>query len=138
MGTTKADFLAAACAKPIKVSVPELGGKGRHVYIKRLSIRQREEWEVWCHDADEKGIGAAIKRTGGFRAIFLAKVLCDDSGKLLFPNEKEAIEILGEFDGVAVARLHNEALDHNGLNPDSQEDFEGNSKAAPSVGTSLG
>ena len=131
MGLTKAQIEAAPSAKPKKLSAPELGGDG-HVFVRRMSIGAREDWECWQLEAQENGLSGAIKKFGGFRTFLLVRSLCDENGVLIFDDPVEGVRILRLKDDAVIDRLYDEAIDFCGLTPQAQKELEGNSPAAPS------
>lgn len=130
MTLTKDDFRRAKVATT-KVDAPEIGGDG-HAYLRRLTLKGREDWEQWSLEAQENGAASAIREFGGWRGYLLARTLCDEGGKLIFDDPDEALEILGECDSGAMDRLYDEAVAFNRLGPDVVRELEGNSSGGQS------
>jgi len=115
----------------IKVDALELGGDG-HVFIRRLSLKAREDWERWAQCAQEQGIGEAMLKFGGWRGYLLVRTLCDEDGVLLFDNPEDGLVLLNACDAMAMDRLYDEAIAYSGLNAEAVEELEGNSESGPS------
>ena len=122
-GLTKEQILGANDAEPVSVPVPEWGGT---VYVRPMSAGERDRWEGELLARTEKrkeGIAAAVEN---LRAVFLAKCLCDESGKLLFgPDDLAA---LAGKSYRAIDRAYDVAQSINGL---SEADVKELEKAAP-------
>lgn len=136
MGLTKED-LKAVPVQTVKVSTPELGAADAHVYLRKLSLKGREDWECWAQTAQvgddgEADLKAVMSEYGGWRGYLLARTLCDASGVLLFDDSAEAMEVLGACPGEVMDRLFDEAVEFNKLTPEALKELEGNSEAAPS------
>lgn len=109
MALTADQILAADDAGLKKVSVPEWGGD---VYIRVMSVGERDEYErMW--------IGK--KETGfeNFRTQYLARVLCDEKGTLLFTREQ--VGKLAAKSGKVMSRLFDVATAHNVMNEEAVE-----------------
>jgi hypothetical protein len=101
MALTADQILAADDMGLKQVAVPEWGGD---VYIRVMSVGERDEYErMW--------IGQRDKGIANFRTQYLARVLCDDAGKLLFTRDK--IDALAAKSGAVCGRLFDEAMKHN-------------------------
>jgi hypothetical protein len=86
-----------------KVKVKEWGGD---VYIRVMSVGERDSYErLW--------IGKRETGVPDFRTEYLARVLCDDAGQLLFTPEK--VEALRNKSGAVMGRLFDEAMRHNNM-----------------------
>lgn len=108
--TLTADQILAADDLGLKeVAVPEWGGS---VYIRVMSVGERDEYERMWIGKKETGVE-------NFRTQYLARVLCDEKGKLLFT--KQQTEALAGKSGAAMGRLFDEAMKHNRM---TEEDVE--------------
>jgi hypothetical protein len=91
------------------VPVPEWGGT---VYLRVMTVGERDEYERMWIGQKEKGIE-------NFRTQYLARVLCDDKGELLFGRDKTAA--LAKKSGAVMGRLFDEAMRHNRM---TEEDVQ--------------
>jgi len=66
-----------------KVSVPEWGGE---IYVKAMSLGDRNKCSLCLFDTDEKGEQIA-KKDVDYNTVMLAFTLCDKKGKLIFSEE---------------------------------------------------
>lgn len=101
MALTAEQILAADDLGLKKVSVPEWGGD---VYIRVMSVGERDTYErMW--------IGKRDSGIDNFRTQYLARVLCDDKGKLLFSRDQ--IDALAAKSGAVMGTLFDVAMKHN-------------------------
>jgi len=101
MALTADQILAADDMGLKEVAVPEWGGS---VFIRVMTVGERDEYErMW--------IGQRDKGIANFRTQYLARVLCDDTGKLLFTRDK--VDALAAKSGAVCGRLFDEAMNHN-------------------------
>jgi hypothetical protein len=104
-------ILAADDSGALQVAVPEWGGE---VFVRVMSVGERDSYErLW--------IGRKDSGIDNFRTEYLARVLCDDTGKLLFTRDQ--IEKLAEKSGAVMGRLFDVAMKHNRMNPEDVEDL---------------
>lgn len=97
-----------------QVHVREWGGD---VYVRVMSVGERDAYErMW--------IGKRETGVENFRTEYLARVLCDEKGKLLFSREQVAS--LADKSGAVMGRLFDEAIKHNSM---SEADVEQLGKA---------
>jgi len=130
MSITK-EALRSARVSTLKLDAPELGSDG-HVFVRKMSVKGREDWEIWCNEAQNKGIAATLAKYG-FRGYLLARTLCDENGVLLFDDPAEGLEVINSCPADVMDRLYDEALRFNGLSKEAQEELEGNSQGVPSA-----
>lgn len=97
---------AASVRKPLKVHVKEWN---LDVFIKVLTVGERDEWELAWIDIKNKGLASFPN----FRAFYLARTLCDEHGVRLW-NDDETGEIAG-LDGAIMGELFDVAQRHNKL-----------------------
>lgn len=108
MSLTAEQILAADDMGLKKVSVPEWGGD---VHIRVMTVGERDEYErMW--------IGQRDKGIENFRTQYLARVLCDEKGELLFRGKEPA---LAKKSGAVMGRLFDEAMRHNKM---TEEDVQ--------------
>jgi len=101
MALTADQILAADDMGLKEVAVPEWGGS---VFIRVMTVGERDEYErMW--------IGQRDKGIANFRTQYLARVLCDDTGKLLFTRDR--VDALAAKSGAVCGRLFDEAMKHN-------------------------
>jgi hypothetical protein len=109
MALTADQILAADDLGLKKVTVREWGGD---VHIRIMSVGERDAYErMW--------IGKKDSGVENFRTEYLARVLCDEKGELLFSREQVAG--LAKKSGSVMGRLFDEAIKHNNM---SEEDVE--------------
>lgn len=101
MALTAEQILAADDMGLKEVSVPEWGGS---VYIRVMTVGERDEYERMWIGQKEKGIA-------NFRTQYLARVLCNEKGELLFTRDK--VDALAAKSGAVMGRLFDEAMKHN-------------------------
>lgn len=109
MPLTADQILAADDMGLKKVHVKEWGGD---VYVRVMSVGERDEYERMWIGKRETGIE-------NFRTQYLARVLCDDKGQLLFTREQVAG--LANKSGAVMGRLFDEAMKHNRM---TEEDVQ--------------
>ena len=106
---TADQILKADDAKLLEVDVPEWGGS---VYIRVMSVGERDSYErMW--------IGKRETGVDNFRTEYLARVICNEDGKLLFSREQ--IAALSNKSGSVMARLFDAAMKHNYMQEDAVE-----------------
>lgn len=109
MALTAEQILAADDLGLKQVNVREWGGD---VFIRVMSVGERDAYErLW--------IGKRETGVDNFRTEYLARVLCDEKGQLLFTREQVAS--LANKSGAVMGRLFDEALRHNNM---TEEDVE--------------
>lgn len=102
--TLTADQILAADDLGLKrVDVPEWGGD---VYVRVMSVRERDDYERLWLGKKETGID-------NFRSQYLARVLCNEKGELLFSRGQ--IDKLAEKSGAVMGRLFDVAMRHNNM-----------------------
>lgn len=100
---TKDQIVAANDSGLLKVSVPEWGGD---VFIRVMTVGERDAYEREWIGKRESGIE-------NFRAKFLARCLCDESGKRLFTDEE--VGLLAEKNARTCSMLWTKAMNHNAI-----------------------
>jgi hypothetical protein len=111
MALTAEQILSADDMGLKKVHVKEWGGD---VHIRVMSVGERDEYERMWIGKRELGIA-------NFRTQYLARVLCDDSGALLFSREQVAE--LATKSGAVMGRLFDEAMKHNRMTEEDVQDL---------------
>lgn len=109
MALTADQILAANDLGLKEVKVPEWGGS---VYIRVMSVGERDEYERMWIGKKESGVE-------NFRTQYLARVLCDEKGTLLFTREQTAA--LASKSGAVMGRLFDVAMKHNAM---TEEDVQ--------------
>jgi hypothetical protein len=103
MALSAEQILAADDLGLLKISVKEWGGD---VYVRVMSVGERDAYErLW--------IGKRETGVDNFRTEYLSRVLCDETGKLLFTREQVAA--LANKSGAVMGRLFDAALRHNNM-----------------------
>lgn len=114
MSLTADEILAASDASLLKIRVKEWGGE---VFVRVMSVKERDAYErLW--------IGKRETGVDNFRAEYLARVLCDESGKLLFSRDQ--IDALSEKSGAVMGKLFDKALKHNNMTDADVEELAKN------------
>jgi hypothetical protein len=103
MGLSKEQILAADDMGLLEVAVPEWGGS---VHIRVMTVGERDSYENEWMVNKHKGVD-------NFRSKFLQRVLCDESGSLLFTADE--VSSLANKSARAITRLWNAAMSHNAL-----------------------
>jgi hypothetical protein len=104
-------ILAADDSAALRVEVPEWGGE---VHIRVMSVGERDSYErLW--------IGRKDSGIDNFRTEYLARVLCDDRGNLLFSREQ--IDKLAAKSGAVMGRLFDLAMKHNRMTEEDVVDM---------------
>lgn len=103
-------ILAADDSGSLKVDVPEWGGE---VFIRVMSVGERDSYERMWIGKKESGIP-------NFRAEYLARVLCDQDGNLLFAGK---VELLSAKSGAVMGRLFDLAMKHNRMTEEDVVDM---------------
>lgn len=114
MALTAEQILAADDLGLVKVNVPEWGGD---VFIRVMTVGELDAYQQeW----------AANKQTGvdNFRAKFLARCLCDESGTRLFSDDE--ILKLASKSAKVVSRLFDKAAQHNAITEKDVEELAKN------------
>jgi hypothetical protein len=111
MSLTADEILAADDLGLKKVHVKEWNGD---VYIRVMSVGERDEYERMWIGKKEMGIE-------NFRTQYLARVLCDDKGSLLF--NREQVAVLAKKSGAVMGRLFDEAMKHNRMTEEDVKDL---------------
>lgn len=109
MALSAEQILAADDMGLKRVEVPEWGGE---VFLRVMSVGERDAYERQWIGKKETGIE-------NFRTRYLAGVLCDEKGKLLFSRDQ--IASLAEKSGAVMGRLFDEAMKHNKM---TEEDVQ--------------
>jgi hypothetical protein len=109
MALTAEQIIAADDTGLLEVPVPEWGGS---VFIRVMSVGERDAYERMWIGKKESGVD-------NFRTEYLARVLCDEKGNLLFPKEK--IAALASKSGAVMGRLFDAAMKHNYMQEDAVE-----------------
>jgi hypothetical protein len=112
MATLTADqILSANDSRVHRVEVPEWGGE---VHIRVMSVGERDSYErLW--------IGKSQAGIENFRTEYLARVLCDDKGSLLFTRDQ--IDKLSTKNGDVMGRLFDLAMKHNKMTEGDVEEL---------------
>lgn len=109
MALTADQIIAANDLGLKEVKVREWGGS---VYIRVMSVGERDEYErMW--------IGKKDTGVENFRTQYLARVLCDEKGALLFTRDQVAS--LANKSGAVMGKLFDVAMKHNSM---TEEDVQ--------------
>ena len=122
----RAAILAVKDVEPVPIDVPEWK-LGEPVYVRPMSGGGRDRWEGELLERAENRKESIAASVENLRAVFLAKCLCDESGKLIFGPED--IEALSAKSYRAMDRAYDVAQSINGL---SEADVAELEKSTPS------
>lgn len=112
MATLSAEqILAADDSGSLKVEVPEWGGD---VYVRVMSVGERDSYERLWIGKKETGIE-------NFRTEYLARVLCNDKGELLFTRTQ--VDALAKKSGAVMGRIFDIAMKHNRMTEEDVVDM---------------
>lgn len=114
MALTKEQILAADDMGLLEVPVPEWGGS---VYVRVMSVGERDSYENDWIVNKNKGVE-------NFRSKFLQRVLCDETGKLLF--ETGELDKLAGKSAKVMSRLWQKAMEHNAITDADVEELAKN------------
>ena len=103
MALTKDQILAANDMGLLEVQVPEWSG---NVFVRVMTVGERDSYENDWMVNKNKGVE-------NFRSKFLQRVLCDESGKLLFTADE--ISLLAGKSARVISRIWEAAMKHNAL-----------------------
>ena len=102
----KEQIKAASVRKPLRVHVKEWGFD---VYVRVMSVGERDDWELSWIDIRSKG----MEKFHNFRAFYLVRTLCDENGVRIW-KDNEMAEV-AELDGAVMGELFDVAQKHNKL-----------------------
>ena len=114
MALTKDQIPAADDMGLFEVQVPEWGGS---VFVRVMTVGERDSYENDWMVNKNKGVE-------NFRSKFLQRVLCDESGKLLFTSSE--IDLLAGKSARVITRIWEAAMKHNALTDDDVEELAKN------------
>lgn len=97
---------AASFRKPLKVHVKEWN---IDLYVRVLSVGERDEWELAWIDIRSKG----VSKFQNFRAFYLVRTLCDENGVRIWQDNE--IDEVASLDGAVMGELFDVAQKHNKL-----------------------
>lgn len=132
---TAEDILSAKDLTREKCEVEEWGG---HVFIRTMTGAERDQWEASMVTMTPRRVNGRIvedaKTTlANARAKLLARVLCDEGGKLLFSAHQ--VDVLGQKSAAALDRCFDVAKRLNHLTSDDVEELVKNSEGGQSAGS---
>jgi hypothetical protein len=114
MALTAEQILSADDLGLLRVHVKEWGGD---VFVRVMSVGERDSYErLW--------IGRKDTGVENFRTQYLARVLCNEAGELLFSQEQTAS--LAKKSGAVMGRLFDTALRHNSMTEADVEELAKN------------
>jgi len=102
----KEQIQAASVRKPLKVHVKEWN---LDVYVRVLSVGERDDWELAWLDIRNKG----VEKFQNFRAFYLARTLCDEHGVRIYQDNE--LNEVAKLDGAVMGELFDVAQRHNKL-----------------------
>jgi len=92
-----------------KISVPEWGG---HVFVRTMSAGERDRF---VSSSIEQNTGRARTDVANITARLLARTVCDESGKLLFPDLTQGQNVFARKSARACDRIFDVAAELNAL-----------------------
>lgn len=97
---------SASVRKPLKVRIKDWGFD---VYVRVLSVGERDEWELAWVDIRNKGAA----KFQNFRAFYLVRTLCDETGSRIWQDNE--VDEVASLDGSVMGELFDVAQKHNKL-----------------------
>lgn len=114
MSLTKEQIMAADDMGLLEVQVPQWGGS---VYVRVMTVGERDSYENEWMVNKHKGVE-------NFRSKFLQRVLCDETGSLLFTANE--IDLLAKKSARVITKVWEAAMKHNALTDDDVEELAKN------------
>lgn len=96
------------------------------VYVRMMKGTERDIYEQSTYHQREK---SKDKIVSNFRASLLARVICDEEGKLLF--EPKDIVALGDLDAATLDAVYDAAAKLNGISKADEKELEKNCESSP-------
>ena len=112
-----------------KVSVPEWGDESTFVYVRGLSAREYEKWQMsLMSQAKGEGPRATLDRLKGQNARLVVLGACDEQGEPVFTDRD--VSVLMDMNNRALQRVATaiQKLSGIGDEPETVNEFEGNSE----------
>jgi len=107
----------AARSGPIEYEVKAWGG--RKVFIRDPSSADVDQWRVYCHANQGKGVP--------FSARLCQLLLCDEDGNRIVPQTDEALQALADSDAAAIAEIAEHCLPMvNAMTQEESEELQKN------------
>lgn len=110
------------------VSTPEWPSLNGHLYVRSLTLGQREDFLLTLQEpdgagADGKSNGKSTIRVhyGGHNAKLAAWTLCNKAGDLIFSGKTEEVDLLQERSGAAMQRVADKSASINGMDKKALE-----------------
>jgi hypothetical protein len=114
MSLTKEQILAADDMGLLELEVPEWGG---NVFVRVMTVGERDSYENEWMINKNKGVE-------NFRSKFLQRVLCDETGELLFTAAE--VDKLAKKSARVITRVWEAAMRHNALTDGDVEELAKN------------
>jgi len=114
MSLTKEQILAADDMGLLELEVPEWGGS---VFVRVMTVGERDSYENEWMINKSKGVE-------NFRSKFLQRVLCDETGELLFTAAE--VDKLAKKSARVITRVWEAAMRHNALTDGDVEELAKN------------
>jgi hypothetical protein len=116
MLTRTAILKESAPLKRELVEIPEWGGS---VYVRELSGRERDEYELAVIDYESGTLARP-----GMRAELAIRTVCDEKGARVFTNED--VDVVGSLSAAALGKIFDVATRLSGISAEDVKDLEGN------------
>jgi hypothetical protein len=109
--------------RPEPVSTPEWG-EGTHVLVRRLSAKDRDQWETGNYDL--RGKESRVTMTNA-RARMAVLCVVDEQGNRVFRDEDA--EVLGRLHSAPLDRIYEVCRRPSGMTAEANEDLRKNSQS---------
>ena len=122
----KKAFFALDDKTIVKVACPEWGKFGKQIYIRTMSGKARDSYELGIYNAKERDKDSFLYN---MRASLVVATCCDKNGKLHF--KPEDADKLGEMSGAVLDRLYDKAKELSKISDGDVEEMEKSLGADP-------
>ena len=109
------------------VDTPEWMGKGSGVYVKQMTAKEKDQYEINLTKEVESGLRKAD--LSNMRAKLCAQTICHEDGTLIFdPTDSNDLDILGSKSVIVIDRVFAVARKLNSVSDEDLEEMEKNLK----------
>lgn len=120
----KEAFFALDDKKIEKVECPEWGDFGKEIYVRTMSGKSRDCYEMGIYNAKKEDKAGFLYN---MRASLVVMTCCDKDGKLHFGPED--VDKLGDMSGAVLDRLYYKAKEISKISDEDVEEMEKSSES---------